>query len=93
MEALKNRELESITLKEFAELYVGAALKLVEEDVSLDYFDHALREILSNETSLGYGAIKYLHHSFHSSFFNERASNSPFKLSNSKNPGDLVLFL
>lgn len=74
--------LEKITLGDFVDLYVDTSLKFAENDLFLDNFDYGIWERVSNKTPLPFAAVKYLHHPFHSAFFNDRNSNSPLTLLN-----------
>ncbi len=72
---------EKITLEDFAEIYIEVALDLAQDNPSLDEFDFYLSKRVSKLTGLSRDAVKYLHHSFHQTFFTDKREknfDSPF---------------
>ncbi len=68
-----------IKLESIVPEYVNVALFLAEQNLSLEDFEHDLREILVIRTNLSREVIKYFYSPFHWTFFVDN-NGSPFKL-------------
>ena len=65
-------------LENFIQSYVHEALMIAKETPDIDYFDAELRGRLSAKINVSKETIKFLHHTFHWAFFNNR-DNSIFE--------------